>query len=169
MTTVVSIQSAVAYGHAGNSSAVFPLQRSGVDVWPVYTVNFSNHTGYGSWRGKAIPAEEVWDIVLGIDERGAGRKNLTAYLSKDDGENWLGGLLLDERGSGNDIRLVTVVERGRRRHQLLEQPRMTRQMLEAEDRILLRREGRNAGRSEGCLHGLHGGHVLAEDDDLVAL
>jgi len=67
----VSIQSAVAYGHAGNSSAVFALQRTGVEVWPVHTVNFSNHTGYGSWRGKAIPAEEVWDIVLGIDERGA--------------------------------------------------------------------------------------------------
>lgn len=70
MTTVVSIQSAVAYGHAGNSSAVFPLQRSGVDVWPVYTVNFSNHTGYGSWRGPLISASDVWEVVQGIEERG---------------------------------------------------------------------------------------------------
>ncbi|MHA6511857.1 pyridoxal kinase PdxY [Tessaracoccus sp. Z1128] len=70
MTTVVSIQSAVAYGHAGNSSAVFPLQRSGVDVWPVYTVNFSNHTGYGAWRGPLIPASDVWDVVQGIHDRG---------------------------------------------------------------------------------------------------
>ena len=69
MTTVVSIQSAVAYGHAGNSSAVFPLQRAGVDVWPDYTVNFSNHTGYGSWRGPLIPASHVWEVVTGIDER----------------------------------------------------------------------------------------------------
>lgn len=59
---------------------------------------------------------------------------------------------LDERGSGNDIRLVTFIEHGRRRHQLLEQPGMARQMLEAEDRILLRREGRNAGRGKGPRH-----------------
>lgn len=70
MTTVVSIQSAVAYGHAGNSSAVFPLQRLGVDVWPVYTVNFSNHTGYGAWRGPLIPAADVWEVVQGINDRG---------------------------------------------------------------------------------------------------
>ncbi len=70
VTTVLSIQSAVAYGHAGNSSAVFPLQRLGVDVWPVYTVNFSNHTGYGAWRGPLIPADDVWEVVQGIDDRG---------------------------------------------------------------------------------------------------
>ncbi len=70
VTTVMSIQSAVAYGHAGNSSAVFPLQRVGVDVWPVYTVNFSNHTGYGAWRGPLIPASDVWEVVRGIDDRG---------------------------------------------------------------------------------------------------
>ena len=33
----------------------------------------------------------------GIDERGRGRSHLTAYLSKDDGKTWTGGLLLDER------------------------------------------------------------------------
>ena len=49
---ILSIQSAVAYGHVGNSAAVFPLQRIGVEVLPVYTVNFSNHTGYGAWRGR---------------------------------------------------------------------------------------------------------------------
>ncbi|MHA7860513.1 pyridoxal kinase PdxY [Tessaracoccus sp. Y36] len=70
MTTVLSIQSAVAYGHAGNSSAVFPLQRLGVDVWPVHTVNFSNHTGYGAWRGPLIPASDVWEVVQGINDRG---------------------------------------------------------------------------------------------------
>ena len=66
----MSIQSAVAYGHAGNSSAVFPLQRLGIDVWPVYTVNFSNHTGYGAWRGPLIPASDVWEVVQGINDRG---------------------------------------------------------------------------------------------------
>lgn len=94
MTSVVSIQSAVAYGHAGNSSAVFALQRTGVEVWPVHTVNFSNHTGYGSWRGKAIPAEEVWDIVLGIDERGA-LENTDALLCGYLGTPEVGRVILD--------------------------------------------------------------------------
>lgn len=69
MTTILSIQSAVAYGHAGNSAAVFPLQRMGVEVWPVLTVNFSNHTGYGDWRGPLIPADQVREVVHGIDDR----------------------------------------------------------------------------------------------------
>jgi len=68
---ILSIQSAVAYGHVGNSAAVFPLQRIGVEVLPVSTVNFSNHTGYGVWRGRVIDPEEVRDVITGIDERGA--------------------------------------------------------------------------------------------------
>lgn len=67
---ILSIQSAVAYGHVGNSAAVFPLQRLGHDVWPVHTVNFSNHTGYGTWKGPMIPASDVADIISGIDELG---------------------------------------------------------------------------------------------------
>ena len=42
---LLSIQSHVAYCHVGNAAAVFPLQRMGVEVWPVHTVQFSNHTG----------------------------------------------------------------------------------------------------------------------------
>lgn len=67
---ILSIQSAVAYGHVGNSAAVFPLQRIGVEVLPVYTVNFSNHTGYGAWRGPLISPDDVRDVLLGIEERG---------------------------------------------------------------------------------------------------
>jgi pyridoxine kinase len=67
---ILSIQSAVAYGHVGNSAAVFPLQRIGVEVLPVYTVNFSNHTGYGEWRGPLISPDDVREVLLGIEERG---------------------------------------------------------------------------------------------------
>jgi pyridoxine kinase len=67
---ILSIQSAVAYGHVGNSAAVFPLQRIGVEVLPVYTVNFSNHTGYGAWRGPLISPDDVREVLLGIEERG---------------------------------------------------------------------------------------------------
>lgn len=66
----LSIQSHVAYGHVGNSAAVFPLQRLGHEVWPVLTVNFSNHTGYGAWGGPLIPAADVRSVVSGIEDRG---------------------------------------------------------------------------------------------------
>lgn len=68
---IVSIQSAVAFGHVGNSAAVFPLQRMGFEVWPVDTVQFSNHPGYGRWRGKILDAGHVREMVHGLDEAGA--------------------------------------------------------------------------------------------------
>jgi pyridoxine kinase len=67
---VLSIQSHVAYGHVGNAAAVFPMQRLGVEVWPVHTVQFSNHTGYGAWRGPVFEADMIRAVVQGIGERG---------------------------------------------------------------------------------------------------
>jgi pyridoxine kinase len=66
----LSIQSSVAYGHVGNSAATFPLQRLGHEVWPVPTVVFSNHTGYGAWRGPLLAPDDVRAVVDGIAERG---------------------------------------------------------------------------------------------------
>ena len=63
----LSLQSHVAYGYVGNRAAVFPLQRLGHEVWAVNTVEFSNHTGYGAWRGRAVPADQVAEIVQGIE------------------------------------------------------------------------------------------------------
>ena len=70
MKRILSIQSSVAYGHVGNSAATFPLMRMGVEVWPVITVHFSNNTGYASWRGPLLSADDVRDVVRGIDELG---------------------------------------------------------------------------------------------------
>jgi pyridoxine kinase len=67
---ILSIQSHVAYGHVGNAAAVFPLQRIGVEVWPVHTVQFSNHTGYGDWRGSVFDADMIREVVGGIEQRG---------------------------------------------------------------------------------------------------
>ena len=67
---VLSIQSHVAYGHVGNASAVFPMQRLGVEVWPIHTVQFSNHTGYGAWRGRVFDGPAIEELVEGIAERG---------------------------------------------------------------------------------------------------
>ncbi|WIM98587.1 pyridoxal kinase PdxY [Actinoplanes oblitus] len=91
---VLSIQSAVAHGHVGNSAAVFPLQRIGVDVVPVYTVNFSNHTGYGAWRGPLIPPADVAEILLGVQERGV-FPQIDAVLSGYQGGVGIGDVIID--------------------------------------------------------------------------
>ena len=44
---ILSIQSQVAYGRVGNRLAVFALERLGREVWPVNTVDLSNHPAYG--------------------------------------------------------------------------------------------------------------------------
>ena len=67
---LISIQSHVAYGHVGNSAAVFALQRLGCDVWPVHTVQFSNHTGYGAWKGDVFAADRIAAVIDGIANLG---------------------------------------------------------------------------------------------------
>ena len=68
---VISIQSHVAMGHIGNSAGVFTLQRLGIEVWPVHTVQLSNHTGYADWGGGAIAVDQVADVLAGLERRGA--------------------------------------------------------------------------------------------------
>ncbi|WP_440709959.1 pyridoxal kinase PdxY [Herbiconiux sp. YIM B11900] len=91
---ILSIQSAVAYGHVGNSAAVFPLQRIGVEVLPVYTVNFSNHTGYGSWRGPLISPDDVRAVITGIEERGV-FPQIDVVLSGYQGGAGIGDVIID--------------------------------------------------------------------------
>jgi pyridoxine kinase len=68
---ILSIQSWVTYGHVGNASAIFPLQRLGAEVWAINTVQFSNHTGYGDWAGAIYSGDSVRQLVDGIAARGA--------------------------------------------------------------------------------------------------
>ena len=68
---ILSIQSWVSYGHVGNASAIFPLQRLGAEVWAINTVQFSNHTGYGDWTGAVYSGQSVRELVDGIAARGA--------------------------------------------------------------------------------------------------
>ncbi len=93
VTTILSIQSSVAYGHVGNSAATFPLMRLGVEVLPVLTVHFSNHTGYGAWRGPLLAASDVGEVILGIDERGA-LESVDAVLSGYQGAEAVGAEIL---------------------------------------------------------------------------
>jgi pyridoxine kinase len=91
---LISIQSHVAYGHVGNSAAVFPLQRMGVEVWPVHTVQFSNHTGYGDAKGQVFDAALIRDVVAGIEARnvlGVCDGVLSGYMGDAD----IGAAILD--------------------------------------------------------------------------
>ena len=67
---ILSIQSHVTYGHVGNAAATFPVQRLGHEMWPIHTVQFSNHTGYGAWRGQVFDAGLIGECVAGMAERG---------------------------------------------------------------------------------------------------
>lgn len=78
--TVLSIQSHVVAGHVGNDAAAFALQRLGVEVWPVHTVQFSNHPGHGAWTGQAFDAAHVRSLIDGLDARGYLRR-VNAVLS----------------------------------------------------------------------------------------
>ena len=91
---ILSVQSSVAYGHVGNSAAVFPLQRLGHEVWPVLTVHFSNHTGYGAWRGPLLAASDVADVIAGIDDRDV-LGEADAVLSGYQGDPAVGAVILD--------------------------------------------------------------------------
>src|SRR3954470_4969124 len=94
---ILSIQSWVAYGHVGNASAVFPLQRLGAEVWAIHTVQFSNHTGYGAWRGQVLPAALIGDCVQGIAERGV-LPGCDAVLTGYVGDAAMGEAILDAVG-----------------------------------------------------------------------
>jgi len=98
----LSIQSHVAYGHVGNSAAVFPLQRLGMEVWPVNTVHFSNHTGYGEWRGPLLTAGDVAAVIAGIDDRGA-LARVDAVLSGYQGGEEVGAVVLDAVGRVKEL------------------------------------------------------------------
>jgi pyridoxine kinase len=94
---ILSIQSHVAYGNVGNRAAVFPLELLGFDVWPINTVQFSNHTGYPSWRGEVFPAEHLRNVWTGIRDLGV-LPRCEAVLSGYVGEAGIGQVILEAVG-----------------------------------------------------------------------
>lgn len=91
---LLSIQSHVAYGHVGNAAAVFPLQRLGIEVLPVHTVQFASHVGYGPPQGSVMDAAALGAVIDGLEARGALARCdgiLSGYL----GSPALGAVVLD--------------------------------------------------------------------------
>ena len=64
--SVLSIQSTVVYGICGNKAATFPMQLFGFDVSPINTVQFSNHTGYPTFKGSTTTGDEMNELVSGM-------------------------------------------------------------------------------------------------------
>lgn len=93
MANILSMQSHVAYGYVGNKAAVFPLQRLGNEVIAINTVQFSNHTGYGSWTGDIMSIEHIDKIFSGLNEHGV-LDNIDAVLTGYLGDKELGHVLL---------------------------------------------------------------------------
>lgn len=91
---ILSIQSWVSYGHVGNASAVFPLQRLGAEVWAVNTVQFSNHTGYGAWTGQVFTGAQTQALIAGIEARGV-FPACDAVLSGYMGDAGIGAAIVD--------------------------------------------------------------------------
>ncbi|WP_428392703.1 pyridoxal kinase PdxY [Lichenicoccus sp.] len=88
------MQSWVSFGHVGNAAALFALQRLGAEVRAVHTVQFSNHTGYGTWTGETFTSTSVRALLHGIGERGA-LIDLDAVLSGYLGDPDVGRAILD--------------------------------------------------------------------------
>ncbi|WP_110685683.1 pyridoxal kinase PdxY [Salinicola aestuarinus] len=94
MTHVISIQSHVAYGYVGNRAAVFPLQRLGLEVTAINTVQFSNHTGYGAFTGDVFSPEHLQNVLDGVESL-VGLSGVNAVLSGYMGDEGIGRAVLD--------------------------------------------------------------------------
>lgn len=94
MSLILSIQSHVAFGYVGNKAAVFPLQCLGYDVVNINTVQFSNHTGYGSWTGQIFEAKHIKDLIQGLRDRNV-LKDIKIVLSGYMGGADLGDIVLE--------------------------------------------------------------------------
>lgn len=97
MKRILSIQSHVVFGCAGNSAAVFPMRRMGIEVWPVNTVQFSNHTQYSQgWQGMVMPDGHIRQLITGLADIGVLAQCdalLSGYLgSAEQGEEILAAL-----------------------------------------------------------------------------
>lgn len=93
---ILSIQSHVVFGHVGNRAAVFPLERMGLEVLPLNTVQFSSHTGYEGWTGMSFSAQHVKSLVEGLRKSGSlfsCEAVLSGYLGDPDNADTVVGIV----------------------------------------------------------------------------
>lgn len=99
----LTIQSHVAWGHVGNSAAILPLQLLGVEAVAIHTVQFSNHTGYGEFKGQVFPASHIRDVLEGLQARGV-LEACDAVLSGYLGDAGTGEVILEAVATIRQVR-----------------------------------------------------------------
>ena len=79
---VLSVQSHVVSGYVGNKCAVLPLNLLGIEVDPILSVHFSNHTGYPSMTGTVMDGAQLAEVVKGLEDNDLLRHShlLTGYI-----------------------------------------------------------------------------------------
>ena len=70
MKTVLSIQSNVVYGYAGNKVSTLAMQLQGVEVMPIHTVQLSSNTVYPDYDGIVLGAKQITRIVNSLEKIG---------------------------------------------------------------------------------------------------
>lgn len=70
MAKVLSISSQVVYGHVGNSTAAFVLQRMGHDVLSLPTIILSNRPGYGTIASEIQTPQKLNAMLEAIQANG---------------------------------------------------------------------------------------------------
>ncbi|XP_046328139.1 pyridoxal kinase-like isoform X1 [Haliotis rufescens] len=63
---VLSLQPSFVWGSSGSSVTTFLLQVHGFDVSTINSVQFSNHTGYGKFKGQVLDDQDVTDLYEGL-------------------------------------------------------------------------------------------------------
>ncbi|GMM31003.1 putative pyridoxal kinase [Martiniozyma asiatica (nom. inval.)] len=102
---VLNIQSHVVHGYVGNKATTFPLQMLNWDVDVLNTVNFSNHTGYGSWTGTCTTADQLHQIYQGLKKIDAHYDGLlTGYVNGSEALRAVGEICIDIKNKENEKR-----------------------------------------------------------------
>lgn len=70
MKRILSIQSNVVYGYAGNKVATFPMQLLGIEVMPIHTVQLSSNTVYQNYDGIVLGDKQISRIINSLESIG---------------------------------------------------------------------------------------------------
>jgi len=103
---ILSIQSHVVFGYAGNKAAVFPMQKLGFDVSPIYTVQLSNHTRYDIFKGSFFEAGDIQNLINGLKENDFLNQHdavLSGYIGNADVAMVIANTVKELKANNNNI------------------------------------------------------------------
>ncbi|XP_050392766.1 pyridoxal kinase isoform X2 [Patella vulgata] len=106
--SVLSIQSTVVYGYVGNKSATFPLQVLGFDVSTINSVQFSNHTGYGKFKGQILDSNDIGALYEGLKQNNLLKYShvLTGYIGSKSFLEKVGEMVSEIKAKSPSVKYV---------------------------------------------------------------